>query len=112
MIDYAHALRCWRAARAAVVSGGELIVVRTDEYARLQELADKYKWQVRDTCARAEKAEVRAETPQSIPSERDAIVAWLDDHLKAGACLSLSWIIDAIKAGEHTAPAVSQEDRR
>ena len=29
------------------------------ELRRLHDLADKYKWQVRDTCARAEKAEVQ-----------------------------------------------------
>ena len=39
------------------VDGNELITVRKDEWEKLIEQRDKFKWQVRDTCVRAEKAE-------------------------------------------------------
>jgi hypothetical protein len=43
------------------------------ELRRLHELADKYKWQVRDTCARAEKAEA---VNQELLEALKKFVAW------------------------------------
>ncbi len=53
------------------------------ELRRLHDLADKYKWQVRDTCARAEKAE--AQRDELLRAAR-LVIAWYeaeDDHSKA-----------------------------
>lgn len=39
--------------------GNELITVRKDEWNTICEQREKFMWQVRDTCTRAEKAETR-----------------------------------------------------
>lgn len=41
--------------------------------ARLASLVDKYKWQVRDTCARAERAEAEFDTLRAIVRAADAL---------------------------------------
>lgn len=43
--------------RTDVKDYNDLVDVQQDQISRLKELNDKFKWQVRDTCARAEKAE-------------------------------------------------------
>ncbi len=79
------------------------VIDAADEFARLravvdewkeraekaEELADKFKWQVRDTCARAEKAEAALSESEAI---YDAVFAsWAESrarHLKAEAELA------------------------
>lgn len=45
--------------------------------ARLATLVDKYKWQVRDTCARAERAEAERDTLLAIVRAADELREWL-----------------------------------
>lgn len=59
------------------------------EIDRLTELADKFKWQVIDTCKRAEKAEAQIAAPQNHGAARDNALedaARIADGFTCGAC--------------------------
>ncbi len=58
------------------------------EIERLRELADKYKWQVRDTCTRAEKAEAQLATARQ--EGRDEA---LEEAAQAGEAEAERWAL-------------------
>lgn len=65
--------------------GNELITVRLDDWNRAVRERDKFMWQVRDTCTRAEKAEAALATLQPPSGLRDALVSTATNAAAADA---------------------------
>lgn len=62
--------------------GNELITVRKDEWNTICEQREKFMWQVRDTCTRAENAESRIEALQAeVARYRDALDDVAQSHI-------------------------------
>ncbi len=57
--------------------GNELTAIRTDELQRPRDDRDKFKWQVRDTCRRAETAEAKLETIVGLYGKRSVATSEL-----------------------------------
>lgn len=72
--------------------GNELITVRKDEWNTICEQREKFMWQVRDTCTRAENAEARAEALQADVARLEARCAELVNHIKDNRSRSYAFL--------------------